>query len=255
MRFLPVVSALALAAGIVVNAGMVSPVHEGVDRCGCTVRRAVDGQRTLYLVFTADSMFEGGNYALDVLRDKGVKASFFFTGNFLRDTAANAAIVRRTVAEGHYVGPHSDRHILLADWDDARTTLATADSAVADMEANYAELARYGVRREDAPWIIPPYEWYNAEHIQAFRANGMLPVSPSPGIMTFRDYTTPDMPDYWSADSMWRQLMERERKSGLDGSFIILHLGTQDVRTDKFYRYLPAIIDTLREKGYVFSPL
>ncbi len=221
------------------------------DRCGATVGIVhPDLGKTYHLIFTADSMFEGGVYALDLLRDRAIKASFFFTGNFLRDSLRNGAIVRRAITDGHYVGPHSDRHILLADWDEARTTLVSPDSAVADMRANFALLADYGVDTLTARTIVPPYEWYNPTHIRAYRDAGYMPVSPTPGILTYRDYTTPEMPDYFSSDTIWRATMDYEARKGVDGAIIILHLGTQDVRTDKFYHRLPALIDTLAARGY-----
>ncbi|MDE6396159.1 MAG: polysaccharide deacetylase family protein [Muribaculaceae bacterium] len=226
-------------------------VDERFDRSGCTVG-APTGSRAIHLIFTADSMFEGAPFALDCLDARDIKASFFFTGNFLRDRA-NDSIVNRVIKAGHYVGPHGDRHILLADWDDNRTPLVTPDSAVRDMHDNYVELKRFGVERNDAPTIVPPYEWYNRIHIDAYRADGLKPVSPSPGIETFRDYTTPDMPDYRGSDYLWNQLFEREKSHGLDGAIMILHLGTQDVRTDKFYHRLPALLDTLTALGYTFE--
>jgi hypothetical protein len=36
---------------------------------------------------------------------------------------------------------------------------------------------------------------------------------------------------------------------------MLIHLGTEDKRTDKFYRRLPQLINTLREKGYEFTGL
>ncbi len=230
----------------------VSPrVDERFDRSGCTVGAPTD-RRAIHLIFTADSMFEGAPFALDCLDARRIKASFFFTGNFLRDRA-NDSIITRIIRGGHYVGPHGDRHILLADWDEDRTPLVTPDSALRDMHDNYAELKRFGVERSNAKVIVPPYEWYHRTHIDAYRADGLLPVSPSPGIETFRDYTTPDMSDYRSSDYLWNQLFEREKSHGLDGAIMILHLGTQDVRTDKFYHRLPALLDTLAGLGYTFE--
>lgn len=245
--------ALAASVALAVGAAALSPEPHAVrrDRHGAVVGIDTDS-RVIHLIFTADSMFEGGPHILDVLADRGVKASFFFTGNFLRDSIHDR-IVRRTIADGHYVGPHSNRHILLADWDDNRTPFVTADSAVDDMEDNYAELKRFGITSAEARYIVPPYEWYNRIHVEAYRHAGMTAVSPSPGIQTYRDYTTPDMADYHTSDSMWRQLMERERTHGLNGAIIIVHPGTQDIRTDKFYYRLGDIIDTLRVRGYRFA--
>lgn len=255
MRRSSVITILAAALTLIVSAahaylpGADTQVRH--DRCGATVGIARPALgKTFHLIFTADSMFEGGEYALDLLRDRGIKASFFFTGNFLRDSLRNGAIVRRAISEGHYVGPHSDRHILLADWDEGRTTLVTPDSAVADMRANFALLAEYGVDTTASRILVPPYEWYNPSHIKAYRRAGYEPVSPTPGILTYRDYTTPDMPDYYDSDSIWRATMRYEATKGMDGAIIILHLGTQDIRTDKFYHRLPALIDTLAARGY-----
>ncbi|MDE6206328.1 MAG: polysaccharide deacetylase family protein [Muribaculaceae bacterium] len=235
-----------------------APAEESVweyDEFGAGIFCREPGRKTVHLIFTADSAFEAGEYALDAMAARGAKASFFFTGNFLRDSLRNGAVVRHAIRDGHYVGPHGDRHILLADWDAARTTLASRDSAVADMEAAYRELAHYGIHRDDATILIPSFEWYNTEHVQAFRDAGLFTINLSPGIETYRDYTTPDMSYYHSSEFMWEQLLSRESGDGLDGAIILIHLGTHPDRTDKFYRYLPAILDTLTTRGYHFTAL
>ena len=219
------------------------------DSYGCAIKRTVPGHKTVQLIFTADSAFEGGAFALDNLKKRNLKASFFFTGNFMRDSA-NHPIIRRTIADGHYVGPHGDCHILLADWNKERTTLATADSALADMEAAYRHLADFGIARDNAPYLVPSYEWYNAEHINAFKEAGLFPVNLSPGIETYRDYTTPDLSYYTPSNEIWEQFLQRESSHGVDGSIILIHLGTDSTRTDKFYNYLPAMLDTLSARGY-----
>lgn len=246
-------AAALLAAAALMLSAATSPAsgHDALDRQGCTVR--IDTLRpAVRLIFSADSMFEGGPYALDVLREKGARASFFFTGNFLRDSA-NRAIVESVIADGHYIGPHGDRHILLADWDDARTQLIAPDSMLADWNANYRELARFGVERDSALFVLPSYEWCNAAQTAAMRAAGLRPVNIIPGVDTYRDYTTPGMPDYKTSEYMLRQLWEFEAFRGLNGAVVILHLGTQDARTDKLYRHLPEIIDTLRSRGYTIE--
>ena len=106
------------------------------------------------LVFSADSMFEGGEYAVGVLDSMHVPASFFFTGNFLR-MKEYEPLIRRIVADGHYVGTHSNHHLLLADWDGKRTPLITPDSMLADLDSNYLELARFGVKRRSSGATAP----------------------------------------------------------------------------------------------------
>lgn len=79
---------------------------------------------------------------------------------------------------------------------------------------------------------------------------GLLPVNSTPEIETYRDYTTPDMREYYTSRQMIDQLLDFETDHGLNGAIIILHLGTQDERTDKLYSHLPMLLDTLISLGY-----
>lgn len=50
--------------------------------------------------------------------------------------------------------------------------------------------------------------------------------------------------------------MEVEKKEGLNGHLMLIHLGTDNRRTDKFYNgYLDKLIKTLERKGYTFVPV
>ncbi len=212
------------------------------------------GGRNVYFVFSADSAFEGAGYALDAMLQSGCKGSFFFTGRFLRDTA-NRDVVRRIISEGHYVGPHSDQHLLLAEWDDARTPLVAADSLMADTRANLVALAHSGVDTAGVIWYMPPYEWASKCHADVVRSMGMTPIAPTPGILTYRDYTTPDMEQYFTTDSIYRQLLGYESTHGLSGAIVIVHLGTHPLRKDKFYYRFPQLLDTLQARGYTMERL
>lgn len=258
MRKILFVIATALLTSAVVA---FSATDERRDSFGATVRVITPEYPSIHLIFTADSMFEGAPEALDAMARRGVKASFFLTGNYLRDSAAHAPVIERILADCHYLGPHGDRHILIADWNRERSTLASPDSALADMKANIALLADFGVDTSRVKTIVPSFEWYNADHIAAFRASGLRPVSPTPGVETYRDYTLPDDPYYLSSDALMRQLLDYSdpvnaaNPHPLDGFIILFHLGTQDERTDKLYHRLPAILDTLTSRGYRFTAL
>lgn len=224
-----------------------------IDRFNC-VSNLDTNRRDVKFIFSADSMFEGAAYALDVMDSLDIKASFFFTGNFLRDSV-NYPVIERIVNSGHYVGPHSDRHILLAEWDRDRTPLVSADSLLNDIMENYRWLGRFGITPENAPIILPPFEWCSASQAVVYRNNGLVPILPSPRIETYRDYTTPDMKEYRSSDEMLKQLYDYEKDVSLNGAIIIIHLGTQDVRTDKLYHHLPEIFNFILSKGYTITPL
>ena len=222
------------------------------DKADVIVRHNAD-KPLIYWAFSADSLFEGGPMCLDVLNEKGIKASFFFTGKFLRDSANNA-IIKRVIADGHYVGPHGDKHILLAEWDSNRTPLVSADSLLADVRDNIVEFEKFGVSKNCCRWFMPSYEWISKSQVAVLHDNMTIEIiNLTPGIQIYRDYTTPDMPDYISSDSIISQLYSFEESHTLNGAILIMHLGTSMARTDKLYYHLSGLIDTLQSKGYKFA--
>lgn len=257
MRLLPLICSI-LSVLVCVAASsfqQTSSTKYKTDCYGAVIEMAPGdtSERPVYLIFTADSLFEGGNFALDVLRESNAKASFFFTGNFLRDSLRNKRVIDRVIDDGHYVGAHGDRHILLADWDDKRTTLASADSALRDMQNCMVELSKYGIDPLEARYVVPSFEWYNAEHTDIFRRNGFVTVSLSPGLLTYLDYTIPEMSAYCTSDSIWDNFVDNLQNDNLLGKIILIHLGTQPERHDKFYRRLPEMIDSLLNRGYTLQ--
>src|SRR5690242_17867017 len=70
-------------------------------------------KKQLALVFTGGDFGEGVAPILDTLRDEKVPASLFVTGGFLKQPGL-PELLGRAVREGHYVGPHSDKHLLYA---------------------------------------------------------------------------------------------------------------------------------------------
>ncbi|MFA6335191.1 MAG: glycoside hydrolase family 9 protein, partial [Bacteroidales bacterium] len=75
------------------------------DDQGAVVRIDAD-KKVVHLIFSADSMFQGGEKILSVLAKNKIKGSFFFTGNFLRLTSQKS-VIEKIIKAGHYVGGHS----------------------------------------------------------------------------------------------------------------------------------------------------
>lgn len=219
---------------------------------GGIVRAPLD-KKSMALVFTADTYGEGGGHILSVLKAWNTQASFFLTGNFLRNKEFEP-LIKRMVAEGHYVGPHSDNHLLYCDWNDRNQTLVAKEEFVSDLEKNYAELARFSVGKTGARYFVPPYEWYNQGIANWAKEAGVILVNYTPGTSSNADYTTPDMASYLSSEEIFGRILEYERSedSGLNGFILLLHLGTAPERTDKFYCRLGALIGELGSRGYSF---
>ncbi len=224
------------------------------DAYGCIIRGDTT-QRKIALVFTADEYGEGAPFILDVLWNQRVKGSFFLTGNYLRD-AGNAASVKRLVADGHYIGPHSDRHLLYCDWGKRDSLLVSKERFDQDLSANYAAMAKWGIDEPEAPFFLPPYEWYNRRIVEWAAERGVRLVNFTPGLRTAADYTYPEMNDrYVDSDELYDQVLtyEAQQPSGLSGVVLLMHLGTDPRRTDKLYNRLPALIEVLTAKGYKFE--
>ena len=229
-----------------------APLYER-DTHGAVVRINT-GQKVIHLIFSADDTFEGAQPILRTLDRHCVKASFFLTGNCLRDERFRP-IICEIICNGHYVGGHSDKHLLYSPWDDRQQSLVSPDSLIADFRQNMIELKKYGVDIKQIHYFLPPYEYYNNEHVRLIESLGQTVINFTPGLQTAADYTTPDMPNYRSSQELIDQLFAFETKNGLNGSIILIHPGTQESRTDKLYLRLDEIILGLKEKGYTFDRL
>ena len=231
--------------------------------------RSIDTDRNLYLdggivrtdpsvkhidfVFTAADKADGADKIIKTLKDNNIRGGFFFTGEFYEKYPD---VIRRLVADGHYVGSHSYGHLLYAPWGAGKDSLlVTKEEFQEDMFKSYSLMRSFGIT--DAPYFIPPYEHYNSTISSWARELGLQVVNYTHGTSTNGDYTTPDMKNYYSSktilDKIWKR--EKEDPDGLSGHIMLIHLGTEASRTDKFYDQLPGLIKKLRRKGYSFTPL
>jgi peptidoglycan/xylan/chitin deacetylase (PgdA/CDA1 family) len=220
---------------------------------GGIVRGSPD-KPVLALVFTGDEFGDGTAHIREVLDRQDIKGTFFFTGRFYRNPDF-ADDIRGLVADGHFVGVHSDQHLLYCSWEDRDSLLVTRDELAKDILDNYAEMARFGVTMHDAPLFMPPYEWYN-DQISAWTSElGLTLVNYSPGTRSHADYTTPDLDHYISSEAIMQSILsyETENRHGLNGFILLTHVGTAPERTDKFYFRLEELIVVLKERGYGFQ--
>ena len=214
--------------------------------------RTDPSKKTISLVFTAHNRADGAEKIISTLKRYGIKGSFFFTGTFIE---MYPDIVKRLRADGHYISTHSNGHLLYMPWDNPDSLLISKAEFTADILKGYEALQKMGISKNDAPYFIPPYEYYNSTISSWAKELGLQVINFSPGTGTSDDYTTPDMEKYRSSKQLWNQLMKCEKtdKNGLNGQILMVHFGTESTRTDKFYDMLPKIITTLQKKGYTFT--
>lgn len=209
-------------------------------------------QKRITLVFTADDKADGADRICSILKKEGIQGAFFFTGKFYE---LYPDVIRRLLSDGHYVGSHSYGHLLYMPWENRDSLLVSKEVFQADMLRSYAKMAEFGITAADAPYFIPPYEYYNATVAAWAKEMGLQIVNFTPGTGSNGDYTTPDMKNYMSNEFIWNKLMNYESANSLNGHMLLIHLGTSDARVEKFYDDLPKLIKELRKKGYSFVPL
>lgn len=188
------------------------------------------------------------------MQQQNIKASFFFTGRFYNNPAFSASI-KKIKSKRHYLGAHSNDHLLYAPWEKRDSLLVSQQTFNDDLQKNYAAMEKYGIAKKDAAFFLPPYEWYNDSIASWTKQQGLQLISYSPGTISHADYTWPELKNYRSSETIMNSIKSYEAKAanGLNGFILLVHIGTDPGRTDKLYDKLPDLIKWLKEKGYSFE--
>lgn len=218
--------------------------------------RGNTNRKQIALVFTADEFADGGKIILTTLQKQNIRGSFFFTGRFYRNPAFQS-LIRQAKQQGHYLGPHSDQHLLYCDWTNRDSLLVTKQEFKDDLAANLKAIERFGLKRSAIKYYLPPYEWFNDSISAWTKQMEMQLINYSPGTKSTADYTTPDMKNYQSSEEIYRSIINKEKTdpNGLNGFILLVHFGTDPKRTDKFYKHLNKLITELKQKHYRFTTI
>jgi endoglucanase len=229
-----------------------TPASSVVDRGG--IIRGDSSKKMIHLVFTAHEFGDGADTITAVLARHKAHASFFFTGDFYRLPSMQRAIARLKQT-GHYLGGHSNKHLLYAPWERRDSLLVTKQEFMSDLEGNYRAMRRFGITTKAARVFLPPYEWYNDTISAWCREAGLVLINFTPGTRSNADYTLPEEGNYVPSDTIYRRILDVEaaRPGGLNGFFLLLHFGTHPHRTDKMYNRLDALMSELEKRGYRFT--
>lgn len=182
----------------------------------------------IYLTF--DEGYEVGytESILDTLKEKGVPAAFFITGDYLEK---EPELVQRMVDEGHIVGNHTQNHPSLPQvTDDAK-----ARAELSTLADGFRELTG-----KEMKYFRAPKGEYNERTLALVRDMGYTDV-------------------FWSfAYQDWEQGKERGKEyavekvtEGLHGGIVILLHAVSSDNAEA----LGEIIDAARAKGLVFRSL
>jgi len=212
-------------------------------------------RKVIQLVFTGHAYADGGKYILKALRKNRIKASFFVTGDFLRNKN-NAKLIARIIKDGHYIGPYSDKYLLCTTPTQPHKLVVNKQEFINDLKNNYLELENSGIKHSDALIFYPAGGYYNDSISRWCRDYGVTLVAPTPGINSVMDISTPPMREnYFSSIEIYNQMLKYERKYGLNGKTLMFHMGVDKKRTDKFYKRISSLISDLKQKGYTFQTM
>jgi peptidoglycan/xylan/chitin deacetylase (PgdA/CDA1 family) len=213
--------------------------------------RGVTTHKKIAIVFTGDEYADGANFIIKALEKEKTRASFFLTGRFYRNKEF-INLARRLKSHGHYLGAHSDGHLLYNDWIKRDSLLVTHQQFDEDLQRNYDVMSTFGVEKKYALFFLPPYEWYNDSIASWTNQKGLQLLNYSPGTLSAADYTWPALKNYRSSKVILASIKDYAGRNskGLNGFILLLHLGTRPERTDKFYLLLPELLGWLKQQGY-----
>ena len=177
---------------------------------------------------------------LDILKQKGVKATFFIVGE---NGETNPGLVQRILAEGHEIGNHTFTHpnIAEASAEGARVELNATQRLVEALTGRSMRLFRppfFGDAEPTTPDEIEPVK-----------------VAQTLGYVTVGLRVDPDDWQGPSADLIVQRIMDRMADTNPEtrGQVVLLH----DAGGDRSHTVaaLPRIIDALRAKGLEIVPV
>jgi endoglucanase len=116
-------------------------------------------------------------------------------------------------------------------------------------------MSELGITKSKAPVFLPPYEWYNTSIASWCREAGVRLVNFTPGTSSNADYTVPGADrNYLSSEQIFKNILryESSRAGSMNGFVLLMHIGTDPRRKDKFYRRLDGLLSELTRRGYRF---
>lgn len=195
------------------------------------VRKGTTPQPRVALTF--DVEMGDISFLLEVLRQRGVPATFFVTGGWAR---SHPDMLRQIVADGHELGNHSNSHPDFRRLHDNQIAYELAET-----ERVVQELTGATTR----PFFRPPFGGYDERVLRAVIREGYLPV-----------YWTLDSQDAIgapkSAHYFLHRLTEGIPAEDLPGTIVLSHCCGQQHRVPEA---LWAILDRFDEMGIEVCPL
>ena len=176
-------------------------------------------ERAVYLTFDDGPIPEATPFILDVLKEHGVKATFFMVGDNVRKYPD---LYQRVLDEGHQVGNHTHNHI-------------------SGLRRSLHEYS-YNVEKANAyiksNLFRPPHGWMRIPQYALLRRKYKV---------VMWDLVTRDYSKWMTAENV----ISNVKRYARNGSIITFHDSVKSI--DKLRTALPESIKWLKEQGYEFK--
>ena len=176
-------------------------------------------ERAVYLTFDDGPIPEATPFILDVLKEHGVKATFFMVGDNVRKYPD---LYQRVLDEGHQVGNHTHNHI-------------------SGLRRSLHEYS-YNVEKANAyiksNLFRPPHGWMRITQYALLRRKYKV---------VMWDLVTRDYSKWMTAENV----ISNVKRYARNGSIITFHDSLKSI--DKLRTALPESIKWLKEQGYEFK--
>lgn len=180
-------------------------------------------EKKIALSFDAAWGDEYTDRILEILKQKDVKATFFLTGQWLKDYPQKVVEIYNA---GHELGNHSLNHKEMS-----KLSEKDIKEEIMGVHIQIKELTGY-----DANVFRPPYGDYNNKVILGAKSCGYMPVQWSVDSLDWKDYGASSIIDTVT-----------NHKALDNGAIILMHNGAKYTADA-----LENVIDLLKEQGYEF---
>jgi peptidoglycan/xylan/chitin deacetylase (PgdA/CDA1 family) len=219
------------------------------------ITRTDETKKQICLVFSGHDFTDGYKTIRQTLKKLNIKASFFFTGDFYRNSKNNN-IIKGLQEDKHFLGGNSDKHILYCSLQKRDSMFINKSQFINDLKANYTAMEKFGIKKNQTPFFLPPYEWHNDSISIWCKEVGIQLINFTPGTLSNTDTSIPEMRDnYFSSNEIYNKIIQVESKQGLNGNIMLFHIGSDNRRQDKFYPRLYKLLLELSKYGYDFVDL
>ena len=209
-------------------------------------------RKAILLAFTAHQSSDGAKTILKTLKKHQIAASFFVTGDFLR-LSSNKTIINQIQKQKYYIGAYSDKFLKCCE-ENNQKLLIERWQFEKDLKQNFKELQRFKISKSDASFYMPPMQFYTDSISLWANELGLKVMVQTPGLLYNADNSYPEMRSaYYSSDEILKSIIELDKKQGLNGKIIVVNMGPDARRFDKFYNKLDELILYLKNRGYVFE--